>query len=94
VHLLYVDVPVLSGFAVICSHRYGVPANYTWTRENELPLPKGSELVDYNRRLIIHDIQPEDEGEYTCTVSANTNGADNSKSITLSVFGTCSFQFA
>ena len=52
-----------------------------------MPLPVNSEETDYNRRLIIRDVQPEDAGEYTCTVTADAASAASTKSITLSIGG-------
>ena len=65
----------------------GEPAVYKWSRPNGLPLPVNSEETDYNRRLIIRDVQPEDAGEYTCTVTADAASAASTKSITLSIGG-------
>ena len=44
--------------------------------------------MDYNRRLVIHNVQPEDEGEYICTVTADQASAESIKSVTLSIGGT------
>ena len=65
----------------------GEPAVYKWSRPNGLPLPVNSEETDYNRRLIIRDVQPEAAGEYTCTVTAAAASAASTKSITLSIGG-------
>lgn len=65
--------------------RSGESAKYKWTRANGRELPKGHEIVDYNRRLIIHNVKTEDEGEYTCTASAQQSSS--SKSVTLSISG-------
>lgn len=67
--------------------RTGEAAVYKWSRPNGLELPAGSQTTDYDRRLIIHNVQPEDMGEYTCTVEADGGSSTNEKSITLSISG-------
>ncbi|XP_067932128.1 contactin-like [Watersipora subatra] len=76
------DLVYLECFARFTRNTDEVPL-YTWSRPNDRELPEGHELVDLNRRLIIHNIQPADEGEYICTVSSQQ--ASNSKRITLSI---------
>lgn len=58
--------------------------SYNWTRK-DLPLPKGSYLTNFNRVLIIPQVQIEDQGEYNCRVVNDRDSKD--KSVTLTVQG-------
>ena len=63
----------------------GESAIYKWSRPNNRPLPEGSEVGDYDRRLIIHNVKPEDEGDYICTVSSQQSSIF--KAVTLRIKG-------
>lgn len=73
-------------FLILLSRRReGEAPSYTWTRSDNRPLPAGYSLQDYDRKLIIPSVQPEDQGVYVC--EAEYQSSRSSKSITLSISG-------
>ncbi|XP_061177623.1 contactin-like [Saccostrea echinata] len=63
---------------------YGrLPLEYSWTRKGGKGIPSKAYTKDYNRVLVIPDIQFADEGTYTCTVKGRTN--NDQKDILLTI---------
>lgn len=56
--------------------------SYNWTRKG-YPLPKGSTLSNYNRVLIIPEVQVEDQGEYVCHVFNDRDSKQKTVSLTI-----------
>ncbi|XP_022311293.1 contactin-like [Crassostrea virginica] len=63
---------------------YGrLPLDYSWVRKGNKDLPRKAYTKDYNRVLVIPDIQFGDEGTYSCLVRGRINADD--KDVFLSI---------
>ncbi|XP_067302205.1 basement membrane-specific heparan sulfate proteoglycan core protein isoform X7 [Pseudorasbora parva] len=73
------SVTVGSTVSFICTAKSKLPA-YTlvWTREGSIKMP--NRAMDFNGILTIHNVQPEDAGNYFCTGS-NMLGMDEGKAL-------------
>ena len=68
---------------------HSLPLSYSWYREDGRPLPKGSQIINRNRVLIIPDAQLDAEGNYVC--KCKRPGAVATKVISLQMEGTKSY---
>lgn len=62
-----------------------MPLDYSWVRKGNKDLPRKAYTKDYNRVLVIPDIQFGDEGTYSCLVRGRINADD--KDVFLSIDG-------
>lgn len=69
---------------VFSRRKEGEIPRYTWTRTDGKDLPEGYELLDYDRKLIIHGVKSQDTGEYECQARYRTSGVRKTVSLALS----------
>lgn len=75
---------ICSFFKLIYLFTFSPVPSYNWTRIGA-PLPRGSYLTNYNRVLVIPQVQVEDQGEYNCHVFNDRDSKE--KSLTLTIQG-------
>lgn len=76
--------PLLGMDVVIECLAYGrSPLDYSWIREGNKDIPKKAYTKDYNRVLVIPNIQFGDEGTYTCNVKGRSNTDQKSLLLTI-----------
>ncbi|XP_042239978.1 contactin-like isoform X2 [Homarus americanus] len=60
---------------------YPVP-NYNWTRRNG-QLPRGAQLMNYNRVLVLPKVEPSDVGDYICRAQNSRLSVENTISLSI-----------
>lgn len=83
---VYPPTPTRGGTVQLECFAYGTgPLRYTWSRENNRPLPNGYKLSSNNRVLLLSNVELADGGRYICQVYSTTTNLKDEKFFDLKI---------